>query len=215
MEIRLQVVASVLCGLSLLAAGCSGGSEVSSVSGEAASPQVFDTAAPPTEGDVDAGDGNDGDAGGVTEPEVVSVALPSLPVGGSEGLTSDTPQCVSVAWNDLGEIPDGLVFALTGASFDPAGSFAVADESCAEPCLDSGFQPTSNSSCQIPVVWTGGDDTSAAMTVVATATCPPEQSEACQAFADGQSAGSFQLTGIPAEESDTTDPGDTTGNGDG
>ena len=127
-----------------------------------------------------------------------------------------------MAWNDLGDIPDGLVFALTGASSTPTGSFAVADESCAEPCLDVRLPAhDSNSTCQVPVVWTGGDDTSAAMTVVATATCPPEQSEACQAFADGSIRRIVPVDppGYPSEETAPPTrpvPGDDHGaNGDG
>lgn len=207
MKIRLRIVASVLAVLAvLLASGCAG-SEISTTSGDTQPSEVFDTSAPPGEGDETTG----GDGGsGPTEPDVVTVDLPSLPVGGADLLSLDTPQCVSVAWNDLGDIPDGLVFLITGVAFTST-SFAVADESCSEPCLSSGFQPTTDSTCLVPVVWTGGD-TSAAMTVVAEATCPPEQMEACEAFSDALTAGSFELTASPGEvdPSEETSPTDET-----
>ena len=187
-------LASIL--LLLGSAACGGGSGESTSSD---SSDNLEADAPEVE------DPNAQEAPEESDPDVVAVELPGLPIGGPTQVVSDTLQCVDVGWTEPPVLPDWIGITVTGVTFTPAGAFAESPETCeggAPPCLSAGFQLTGDTRCFVAVAFTGGQSVEGTMSFSSgVINCPPDRVEQCESFRDeveSEGAKSIRLDPAPS-----------------
>jgi hypothetical protein len=145
------------------------------------------------------------------EDEGVSLELPGLPVGGSDGPAERICATPSL----LGDLPDGVSIEVTGVGFTQPGVFEQDGSSCGETkgCDESFVFPTDGSSCSVPVKAVASNGDTTGLTLSGVVRCAREDAGRCEDFVGETAAGQFQLTqssGDDNEEQPPPEEGDTT-----
>ena len=150
------------------------------------SPDTESTSSPPTE------------ATGTEKPlpteDEISIAVPTLPIGGDTDDSGSVQQCVRVSWLGDDDVPEGVSVAVAAVTITPGGVFDRSGSGCGgEPACDHFAFTADRPTCSVSITAKGTDGKVASLVMRGTAECAAGQQEKCADLVASVKGQSIQL----------------------